>query len=406
MKKVVRARIEKTLVIVIGTMLPVAASHALPMRFTDDLVGEWLMSSVVNTATDTSGLGNHGTVVGGAVQSYGWTGTAANLINGSYIQAPSAPSLNVGTGSFTLAAWVRMASPSSSSIKTIIDNRSSVGAGGYGYTFAVYNGNRLFLQLADTSGYTNYMSNAGSGSLAANRWHHVAVTVDRTSTNLFQRVITFYIDGKPVGTATPRMGNLTNIDRPFYIGGHRDTPSDHFNDRIDQVHVYRRAMPGLHIAAMSFPGNPTFSPGFWNIGGLTQYNNNCYNYATNKLTNTFAQPGRAAGAQWTGLTCAAVTTAAIADGLVPISSYPLGKPQLRSPLALVVAPGIDYHWYRLDTNGYWTHKPGGTEATNLDNANNPILDPRTADRGRYTDFCGFFLAWSDAVEGQGHENVN
>ena len=43
-------------------------------------------------------------------------------------------------------------------------------------------------------------------------------------------------------------------------------------------------------------------------------------------------------------------------------------------------------------DGRWTHKPGGTEATDLDNSGNPISDPRTADRGGYTDFCGFMIA--------------
>lgn len=26
-------------------------------------------------------------------------------------------------------------------------------------------------------------------------------------------------------------------------------------------------------------------------------------------------------------------------------------------VALVIAPGIDYHWYKQDSDGYWSHKP-------------------------------------------------
>jgi hypothetical protein len=33
---------------------------------------------------------------------------------------------------------------------------------------------------------------------------------------------------------------------------------------------------------------------------------------------------------------------------------------------------------------------GGSPATNLDNSGNIITDPRTADRGSYTVFCGCF----------------
>ena len=41
----------------------------------------------------------------------------------------------------------------------------------------------------------------------------------------------------------------------------------------------------------------------------------------------------------------------------------------------------DYHWYRLDNNGDWSHKPGQTPATNLDGDGNRIRDPRNAANG-------------------------
>ena len=52
-------------------------------------------------------------------------------------------------------------------------------------------------------------------------------------------------------------------------------------------------------------------------------------------------------------------------------------------VALVIRPGRDFHWYRQDQNGNWSHKPGSTAATNLDNSGNVITDPRTADTGNY-----------------------
>ncbi len=58
---------------------------------------------------------------------------------------------------------------------------------------------------------------------------------------------------------------------------------------------------------------------------------------------------------------------------------------------LVIWPGVDFHWYRKGRNGYWSHKPGGTPATNIDNSGHFIPDPRTADRGGYTDFCTFMV---------------
>ena len=49
--------------------------------------------------------------------------------------------------------------------------------------------------------------------------------------------------------------------------------------------------------------------------------------------------------------------------------------------------GFDYHWYRLDNTGRWSHKPGQTRATNLDNSKRPINDPRRADLGTYEFVC-------------------
>ncbi|HBE36637.1 MAG TPA: hypothetical protein DD990_36450, partial [Cyanobacteria bacterium UBA11368] len=110
-----------------------------------------------------------------------------------------------------------------------------------------------------------------------------------------------------------------------------------------------------------------FNPGFWNAPAHVG-KNNCYNYATNRRTDTFAQPGRATGKYPYPMNCAAVTAAALSDGAhkrfdcLPDSEKP------RYLVAMVVAPGVDYHWYRKQKEGFWGHKPGGTPAKNTDNS--------------------------------------
>ena len=51
----------------------------------------------------------------------------------------------------------------------------------------------------------------------------------------------------------------------------------------------------------------------------------------------------------------------------------------------------DYHYYRQDANGLWSHKNGWRKATNKDNKGRIIRDPDTADRGKYINHCGFFM---------------
>jgi len=136
---------------------------------------------------------------------------------------------------------------------------------------------------------------------------------------------------------------------------------------------------------------PLYEPAWWNDGGQRQSNNNCYNYATNYRSDTFAQPGQAAGAMYTALTCASVKPAAVADALIDSPTANNRCPKAGHLVALVIWPGGDFHWYRKGRNGYWTHKPGGTQATNLDNSGAAIPDPRNADRGPYTSFCTFMV---------------
>ncbi|MFQ6029930.1 MAG: hypothetical protein ACE5Q6_20850 [Dehalococcoidia bacterium] len=136
---------------------------------------------------------------------------------------------------------------------------------------------------------------------------------------------------------------------------------------------------------------PRYEPHLWNDANGIQYSNNCYNYATNLRTNTFAQPGRASGNMYSSLDCSEVGDGAVSDGLISTDcDYGCGCRDCCHKVALVMAPGIDYHWYRQDRNGRWSHKPGGTAATNLDNSGNIITDPRTANRGIYTVFCGCY----------------
>jgi hypothetical protein len=134
-----------------------------------------------------------------------------------------------------------------------------------------------------------------------------------------------------------------------------------------------------------------FNPGFWNVPNVQPYNN-CYNYASNFRTNTFAQPGKGAGSQYAALTCPEVTRAALADGCHRRFDCFPDPEKPRWLVALVVAPGRDYHWYRIQQEGFWGHKPGSTPAKNTDNNGAVITSPETCARAPYTDFCGYFYS--------------
>ncbi len=111
-----------------------------------------------------------------------------------------------------------------------------------------------------------------------------------------------------------------------------------------------------------------------------------------------SQPGYAAGyppLYKRDLTCKKVMKRTLADNPnIKPSTFTRKCPQDSYKGALVVDPGNDYHYYRQNDDGYWTHKPGYKPSTGIDASGKLITNPEKANRnyGRlnYSDFCGHF----------------
>ncbi|KAL0482131.1 insoluble matrix shell protein [Acrasis kona] len=143
------------------------------------------------------------------------------------------------------------------------------------------------------------------------------------------------------------------------------------------------------------PDNVTvYSPERWK--GLEEGFNNCYNYASDVCTYHFSSPGLGSGKEFTVVSCEDVWPASIRDGLVPLSnktSPPFrNQPKLGHYVSLVIWPETDFHWYRKDLGGFWSHKPGNIEVRDVDASGNKIADPDKADIKPYTEICGYYIA--------------
>jgi hypothetical protein len=170
---------------------------------------------------------------------------------------------------------------------------------------------------------------------------------------------------------------------------------DYVKSQLDQPPAYAGAARRARPRALEVP---RYEPNIWNNDPGIRSTNNCYNYANNKITNTFAQPGRASGITLPAtLDGPSVARGAVADGIEALAN-PEGwqsTPVEGHWMALVISTIInDYHWYRLDDiNAQWSHKPGQTAARDFDGARAAITDPRTCDRAPYGDFIGFFQSY-------------
>lgn len=167
---------------------------------------------------------------------------------------------------------------------------------------------------------------------------------------------------------------------------------------------------------------PTYDPKKWNSRREVKETHNCFAYAMNihdpkqftacfksKTCNVpFHQPGSASGhPRFTSesiKSCSDMVARLLGDNpTMKLTNFTNKCPAHTSKISVVVDADQDYHFYRQDTNGMWSHKPGGTEVTNLDASGRPIYDPKLADRNynakgsslNYNIFCSYFCVPRD-----------
>ena len=158
---------------------------------------------------------------------------------------------------------------------------------------------------------------------------------------------------------------------------------------------------------------PEFNPARFNkLKGIKEAHN-CFAYAfdhiqmpkTKSCTKDscpipFHQPGRASGyPKWSkvkGKRCPDLIARLLGDEKeLKLTTFEKKCPKKMSKIALVADEDEDYHFYRQDSNGYWSHKPGATSVTHLDAMNRPIYNPELASRKYpdsgldYDQFCAY-----------------
>lgn len=139
-------------------------------------------------------------------------------------------------------------------------------------------------------------------------------------------------------------------------------------------------------------------------------NNNCYNYALNSQvipgTNTLwykQQPGQYSESMTYDYSDYDAMYTAVHNDFVKYNQIfntnliftPIDKfakcPEGTYKVALVAcSDDWDYHWYRQDSDGYWSHKPGTDFVRRYDDSYDLIIDPSNCDWGDYDTFLGFF----------------
>lgn len=232
-----------------------------------------------------------------------------------------------------------------------------------------------------------------------------------------------------------------NTDRPKYEpAAWNDYDATLAKIAVIYAQADQAAALTAHAAALAAPADPllqaaataaavkagksavaTLSAG----GGAVQQSTNCYAYAMNSRLGhpkgVKPQPGEKSGKQALSSACPAVSAAVVKDGapdtIEQAARCPYNLQQQKPPpdragyylVALVstskpngydaadnVFYGNDYHWYRQDQDGSWSHKPGHDKVRNTDSEGKPIANPETA--GRRTVYPGLGGVYAGAAK--------
>ncbi|MEG4319373.1 MULTISPECIES: tetratricopeptide repeat protein [unclassified Microcoleus] len=171
------------------------------------------------------------------------------LLTGGYVTFPVTPLLDVGTEDFSVCAWIRT---SDLGIAKIIDKRIQNSGPLRGWAFFVYQG-KINLQMADEKSWLNcaidrYEKIANFPVVSDDRWHHVAVTVDRDRMNGG----CWYVDGKEVGwrfRPIYQQGSLNN-SMPLTVGRRSDDFGGIFRGNIGDMRLYKQALSAADILSI------------------------------------------------------------------------------------------------------------------------------------------------------------
>jgi hypothetical protein len=193
------------------------------------------LSFDTGTATDISGVDNHGTI-NGAVPAPGRIGAGALRFDGvnDMVVVPNSDSLGLETA-MTLEAWVN---PSARTGWHTVMLKEGVDT----FAYEMYSNNpeinRPAAYFMDEVG--NLRAATGTAVLPLNTWSHLATTWDGTTMRL-------YVNGVQVGSRAVS-GTIAVSSGQLRIGGNAIW-GEWFAGRIDEVRIYNRALSAAEVQA-------------------------------------------------------------------------------------------------------------------------------------------------------------
>ena len=214
-----------------------------------DLEGYWKFDEGSGSvASDSSGKGRNGTIVGAAWHLGGWDGAGHSLNFDGVNDLVELGAFDVVGSGITLAAWIR---PDDFEINgsRIISKANEFGDDNHWWMLDIVAGDRFRFRLKTTDGLPTTTLVASSGGLVAGQWQHAAATWNGSRMRV-------YLDGVQTGSvAKGGAAVATDASVKVAIGSQPsdafDTDPSHvirfYDGLIDEVQVHNEALSAAQI---------------------------------------------------------------------------------------------------------------------------------------------------------------
>lgn len=192
----------------------------------------------------------------------------------------------------------------------------------------------------------------------------------------------------------------TNTNSPYLIALHGMIRN--FDDYNLNKEIMDNSVNNNKFSPLS-GSEPKYEPTKWNDNNI-QYNHNCYAYILNtRASRRKGKPQPGYFSNFPQITESDYNCLEFYNRLKKdIPSLYLAKFDEKCKNGyykafIAIDPKLedqDYHFYRQDSDGYWSHKPGRQKVINYDASHKRIINPLTADRKyehfNYSTPCFFF----------------
>ncbi len=215
-----------------------------PRGFLDNKVAYWKLNETSGIiASDSSGNGNDGTLVGNA----NWTagricGGALDLDgNGDYVKtANTTTGLNFAPGSFSVSGWIYPRQVTGG-WRTILEyDRDNIDKNRFGLW--LNSEGKFHFRVGRDTKNSNQI-------LTSNQWYLLTATYDSIS-----KTMSLYIDGQFDSSGTHSNGfNSANVTK-LTIGVRGSEDAEYFDGLVDDIRIYNRALSASEVQALADMG--------------------------------------------------------------------------------------------------------------------------------------------------------